>query len=172
MLASNVLREIKQPVCAKRVEFDDVILDLTDLIFEQSEDDNDEHYIIFLNIKKAFYKHFYLKCNMSLETLTLYIFNNLTFISKQIKFVPPKNFVDYISFNADDNNNSMFIELCSDARVIVAKRLHSKETYHQRVCGFLDFQKRNFTPLPIIIEDQHVRDKMDRELENQLYQLN
>ncbi|ANF29731.1 ORF-83 [Catopsilia pomona nucleopolyhedrovirus] len=163
-----------QSVYAKYLEFDGVVLDLRNVIIEQDcndSDDKNENYIIFMNIKKAIYKNFCLRCNMSLETLTVYIFEQLRLIKRHEEFIKPANFVDCISFNETDNDNSMIVDLCPDARIIVAKQIYSGETYHQRVHGFLDFQNRNCVPRPTIIVDQTVRDKMDRELEMKLYQL-
>nr|WRK23028.1 hypothetical protein [Bombyx mori nucleopolyhedrovirus]WRK23718.1 hypothetical protein [Bombyx mori nucleopolyhedrovirus] len=160
---------MKLPVYAKYLEFDDVVLDLTSLTFLEFDNDQNEEYIIFMNVKRAFYKNFHITCDLSLETLTVLVYEKARLIVKQMKFEQPSNFVDFISFNATDNDNSMIIELCSDARIIVAKKLTPDETYHQRVSGFLDFQKRNWIPRPPIESDPKVRNVLDRELEIKLY---
>ncbi|QCF61075.2 ac57 [Troides aeacus nucleopolyhedrovirus] len=160
---------MKHPVYARYLEFDHVVLDLTSLIFLEFDNAQNEEYIIFMNVKKAFYKNFHITCDLSLETLTVLVYEKARLIVKQVKFKQPPNFVDFISFNATDNDNSMIIDFCSDARIIVAKKLTPDETYHQRVSGFLDFQKRNCIPRLPIESDPKVRDALDRELEIKLY---
>nr|AFS51973.1 DekiORF96 [Dendrolimus kikuchii nucleopolyhedrovirus] len=163
---------MKRPAFAKYLEFDDVVLDLTDVVVVQAPLwQIAEEYIIFMNVKKAFYKNFNLKCDLSLETLTLFVYEKLRLTVKGVEFVKPARFVDHISFNATDHDNSMIIDLCPDARVIVAKCLYASETYHQRVSGFMDFQMRNRVPRPAIVADQQMRNDIDREMEVKLYQL-
>ncbi|AOT85552.1 cyun94 [Cyclophragma undans nucleopolyhedrovirus] len=165
---------MKQPVFAKYLEFDNVVLDLTGVVTVQSpsllQAAAAEEYIIFLNVKKAFYKNFHLRCDLSLETLTLLVYEKLRLTVNGVEFVKPAKFVDYISFNATDRDNSMIIDLCPDARVIVAKRLHADEEYHQRVSGFVDFQMRHCVPRAAIVTDQKARNDLDRELEIKLYE--
>lgn len=172
-LVERLTCAMKQPVYAKYLEFDNIILDLTDVVIKQNynESENTE-YIIFMNVKKAFYKNFYLKCDLSLETLTVFIYEKLRLTVQQVEFVKPSKFVDCINFNSNDNDNSMIIDLCPDAQIIVAKKIYSNESYHQRVTGFLDFQRRNYIPVPKIVTDQQLRNSMDRELEIKLYELN
>ncbi|AGA16209.1 hypothetical protein [Thysanoplusia orichalcea nucleopolyhedrovirus] len=160
---------MKHPVYARYLEFDNVVLDLTDLSYLKFDNTQCEEYIIFMNVKKAFYKNFHMVCDLSLETLTMLVYEKARLIVRQEKFVPPVNFVNFISFNATDNDNSMIIDLCPEARIIVAKKLWPDETYHQRASGFLDFQQRNRVPRPLIELNSKVRDIMDRELEIKLY---
>ncbi|AKN81054.1 hypothetical protein [Lonomia obliqua multiple nucleopolyhedrovirus] len=159
-----------QPIYAKYLEFDNVILDLTNVVIEDCDDDtNNEEYIIFMNVKGAFYKNFHFICDLSLESLTLFIYNKLRLTIQEVEYEKSAQFVDFIFFNDADNGNSMIIELCSQARVIVAKKLYPGEKYHQRVSGFIEFQQRHYTPRPEPIVNLQMRNEIDRELEIKLY---
>nr|QNN89412.1 ORF93 [Spilarctia obliqua nucleopolyhedrovirus] len=59
---------------ARRLEFDNVILDLSQLELNDGQPEN--HYIVFLNVKRAFYKNFIVSCDMSLETFALHVYQN------------------------------------------------------------------------------------------------
>jgi hypothetical protein len=67
---------MKHPVYARYLEFDDVVLDLTSLIFLEFDNAQNEEYIIFMNVKKAFYKNFHITCDLSLETLTVLVYGS------------------------------------------------------------------------------------------------
>ncbi|USC25906.1 hypothetical protein [Palpita vitrealis nucleopolyhedrovirus] len=159
---------MKRSITAMYLEFDDVVLDLTDLN-NLHDSSKKEEYIIFMNVKKSFYKNFYLTCDLSLETLTVLVYEKVRLTVQHVKYQQPADFVNYISFNATDDDNSMIINLCPDARIIVAKKLTPTETYHQRASGFLDFQKRNRFPKHEIELDPKLRNVMDRDLEIKLF---
>lgn len=151
-------------VHAKRLEFDNVILDLNQV---QWYGPFTESYIIFLNVKCAFYKNFHVSCNMSMETLALHVYENAVLTVDGAVVPRDPNFAKYISFNATDFDQSMVLDFVPHARIVVAKQLHINERYHQRVSGFLDFQKRH--ERQIVSNDLITRNKLDRDLEIKLY---
>ncbi|AHN05426.1 ORF50 [Helicoverpa armigera SNPV] len=154
---------------ARYIERDQCSIDMRHIRVscDQNNQSNNADYIIFLMVKRAFYQNFQLTTDMSMESLTLYLFDNLIYCRnghvRQYKHV---DFVEYIFFNEQDKNQSMIIELDHDARVIVAKRLHDQETYHQRVSGYMDFEKRHNTTTPMqIIMNSAERAEFDRTME-------
>ncbi|AAK85616.1 hypothetical protein [Epiphyas postvittana nucleopolyhedrovirus] len=155
---------------ARRVEFDNVTLDLSKVVFTTDEATNEE-YIVFLNVKRAFYKNFHVTCDMSLETLALYVYENASVIVNGVTTTRAPDFVNHIYFNASDRDQSLIVEFNMHASVVVAKKLNAGERYYQRASGFNDFQRRHQVPAAIIERDMNVRNVTDRELEIKLYNL-
>lgn len=157
-----------QSVHAKRLEFDNVILDLSHL---QLHGPPEERYIVFLNVKRAFYKNFCVECDMSLETFALHLYEiaRLTVDGAVVPRAP--EFAHHISFNSADRDQSLVLDLGPDAKIVVAKQLRADERYHQRASGFLDFQRRHERPPAPIEHDLVARNALDRELEIKLYTL-
>lgn len=172
-MSRQAISMLRQTVSLKRLEFDDIILDLTNIMVVEKDCDPTkcEEYIIFMNIKEAFYVNFHLVCDLSLESLTLFIYEHSRLFVHGEECVKSPKFVDHIFFNASDNDNSMIVELCKGARVIVAKKLYPQESYHQRASGFMDFQRRNDPSRTYddIIQDKQLRNMIDRDLETKLY---
>ncbi|QDL57048.1 hypothetical protein QKQ66_gp102 [Dione juno nucleopolyhedrovirus] len=159
-------------VHAKRLEFDGVALDLSRVELTDPDEPASaptENYIVFLNVKRAFYKNFHISCDMSLETLALHLYENaeLTMNGSAVPRAP--NFAHHISFNTTDRNQSLVLDLAPDARIVVAKQLRANERYHQRASGFLDFQRRHEVPPARVEHDAVARDALDRELEIKLF---
>nr|UIX56220.1 HycuOrf-93 hypothetical protein [Hyphantria cunea nucleopolyhedrovirus]UIX56365.1 HycuOrf-93 hypothetical protein [Hyphantria cunea nucleopolyhedrovirus] len=152
-------------VHAKRLEFDKVILDLSQL---ELGGPPENHYIVFLNVKRAFYKNFNVSCDMSLETFALHVYENAQLTVNGAAVPRAPDFANHISFNASDRDQSLVLDLGPNARIIVAKQLRSNERYHQRASGFLDFQRRH-QPFAVAENDPTVRNALDRELEIKLY---
>ncbi|BBD51462.1 hypothetical protein [Samia ricini nucleopolyhedrovirus] len=155
-------------VHARRLEFDDVVLDLSRVVFTVDPGGNEE-YIVFLNLKRAFFKNFIVACDMSLETLALHLYQTASLTVAGV--APPRapGFAEHISFNASDRDQSIIVDLAADARLVVARRLRSNEWYHQRASGFADFQRRHEQPAAPVESDLNKRNVMDRELEITLY---
>ncbi|AUR45118.1 hypothetical protein Spob087 [Spilosoma obliqua nucleopolyhedrosis virus] len=151
---------------ARRLEFDNVILDLSQLELNDGQPEN--HYIVFLNVKRAFYKNFIVSCDMSLETFALHVYQNAQLTVDGVAVPRAPDFANYISFNASDRDQSLVLDLGPNARIVVAKQLRSNERYHQRVSGFLDFQRRH-QPFAVAENNPIVRNALDRELEIKLY---
>jgi hypothetical protein len=126
---------------------------------------------VFLNVKRAFYKNFNLTCDMSLETLALYVYENASVIVDGAQLPRSPNFVQHIAFNASDRDQSIVVDFEPDARVVVARKLRTDERYYQRVGGFADFQRRHEQPPAPVERDLNVRNAADRELEIKLYNM-
>nr|UPO71102.1 orf45 [Trichoplusia ni single nucleopolyhedrovirus] len=133
---------------ARFLEFEQVCIDLRYVTFM---DDTTcditttgpvHDYIIFLNVKKAMFCNFNITTDMSLETLAEYIYDNVRVVIEERLLRKPLNMIECVQFNIADNNNSIFINLHAEARIIVAKKLFDNERYHQRITGYLDFEKR------------------------------
>lgn len=164
--------KMKSSINAKCLEFDNIVIDLTDVKFEENCNDSElEEYIIFMIIKNTVYKNFHIKCDLSLETFAVFVYEQSSITVQQKKIIKPLNFVDIIYFNNNDNDNSIILDFGINTQIIVAKKIYPSEKYHQRVNGFLDFQKRNNVPTPDIVTNQELRNILDRELESKLYQL-
>lgn len=124
------------------LEFENVAVDLRHIKFSQNDNSQNSEYIIFLNVKKAIYSNFNLKTDFSLETLTMYIYENVVLNIDE----KPQTFdisFEKLIFNDWDDNNSIIIDLATDARIIVARALRPGEKYHQHVSGYLDFERRH-----------------------------
>lgn len=127
------------------LEFENVSVDLRHVSFTrntQCPGDN-KRYIIFLNVKKAFYSNFEIESDLSLETLTMYIYHNVRIqINNCVLTLNAPN--KHIAFNEVDYNQSLFIEPTpnDEARIIVAQTIYSHESYHQRITGYMDFERR------------------------------
>ncbi|AAP29839.1 unknown [Choristoneura fumiferana multiple nucleopolyhedrovirus] len=156
-----------QSTHARRLEFDNVILDLSQVELNGAAEHS---YVVFLNVKRAFYKNFCVACDMSLETLALHLYNNaqLTINGAAVPRAP--DFYNYITYNAWDRDQSLVLDLAPDARIVVAKQLRADERYHQRASGVLDFQRRHELA-PAVESDPAARNALDRELEMKLYTL-
>ncbi|AUF81572.1 ac57 [Malacosoma neustria nucleopolyhedrovirus] len=163
------------------IEFENVCIDLRYLTFSKDDDciDNNKEYIIFLNVKKAFYSNFNITTDMSLETLTMYIYENLQHRVDGERVMLRGNPFERIFINERDRNQSTVIEISDQARIIVANKLHPDEKYHQRITGYMDFEKRHEPPPSIIDADnkilaKHERDELNREYEMKIlfYNLN
>ncbi|QHB21694.1 ac57 [Artaxa digramma nucleopolyhedrovirus] len=131
-------------VNVKFIEFGGVGLDLRHLNYSVSSvgADNRE-YIIFLNVNKAFYINFNIVCDMSLETLTHYIYENVKYtIDGELQQICKINYEHFI-INEHDKNKSIVIEYGPGARIIVAETIRPNEKYNQRVSGYIDFENRH-----------------------------
>ncbi|AJD09253.1 hypothetical protein [Condylorrhiza vestigialis mutiple nucleopolyhedrovirus] len=159
------------PIVARRLDFDNVTLDLNHVTFNTDHNDNNENYIVFLNVKRAFYKNFHLTCDMSLETLSMYVYENASVIVNGVQLPRSPDFVQHIAFNASDRDQSMLIDFTPEARIVVARKLRADERYYQRASGFADFQRRHEQPPAFVERDLHVRNATDRELEIILFNL-
>ncbi|AGR57129.1 hypothetical protein [Choristoneura rosaceana nucleopolyhedrovirus] len=157
-----------QSVHAKRLEFDNVILDLSQVELNGPPEHN---YIVFLNVKRAFYKNFCVACDMSLETFALHLYENAQLTINGVTVPRAPDFINYITFNASDRDQSLVLDLAPNIRILVAKQLRADERYHQRASGFLDFQRRHELPPAPVESDPAVRNALDRELEMKLYAL-
>nr|ALR71324.1 hypothetical protein AGNV_104 [Anticarsia gemmatalis multiple nucleopolyhedrovirus]ALR71482.1 hypothetical protein AGNV_104 [Anticarsia gemmatalis multiple nucleopolyhedrovirus]AXE72280.1 hypothetical protein [Anticarsia gemmatalis multiple nucleopolyhedrovirus] len=159
------------PIVARRLEFDNVILDLNHVAFNTDHNKNNEDYIVFLNVKRAFYKNFNLTCDMSLETLALYVYENASVIVNGTQMPRSPDFVKHIAFNASDRDQSMVVDFTPEARIVIARKLRADERYYQRASGFADFQRRHEQPPAPVERDLHVRNAADRELEIKLFNM-
>nr|ALR70537.1 hypothetical protein AGNV_104 [Anticarsia gemmatalis multiple nucleopolyhedrovirus]ALR70694.1 hypothetical protein AGNV_104 [Anticarsia gemmatalis multiple nucleopolyhedrovirus]ALR71166.1 hypothetical protein AGNV_104 [Anticarsia gemmatalis multiple nucleopolyhedrovirus]ALR71794.1 hypothetical protein AGNV_104 [Anticarsia gemmatalis multiple nucleopolyhedrovirus]ALR72108.1 hypothetical protein AGNV_104 [Anticarsia gemmatalis multiple nucleopolyhedrovirus] len=159
------------PIVARRLEFDNVILDLNHVAFNTDHNKNNEDYIVFLNVKRAFYKNFNLTCDMSLETLALYVYENTSVIVNGTQVPRSRDFVKHIAFNASDRDQSMVVDFTPEARIVIARKLRADERYYQRASGFADFQRRHEQPPAPVERDLHVRNAADRELEIKLFNM-
>ena len=108
---------------------------------------------------------------MSLETLTMYVYENLQYRVDGKREMLRGDPFERIFINERDRNQSTVIELSERARIIIANKLHPDEKYHQRITGYMDFEKRH-NPPPSILDDEdrkiltkHERDELNREYE-------
>nr|WUR10803.1 hp [Calliteara abietis nucleopolyhedrovirus] len=154
----------------KYLEFGDVSLDLRHVAFPCSAPDDGSEFIVFLNVHKAFFSNFKLVCDLSLETLTQYIYENVKYTLKGVLQACILNYSRFV-YNYHDRNKSIVIELDSNARIIVAAVIRFDEQYHQRVSGYLDFEKRH-TPQEkrVFLSDQE-RAELDKTCEIKLLSL-
>nr|ANS70943.1 hypothetical protein [Lymantria dispar multiple nucleopolyhedrovirus] len=134
-------------VATRYLEFDGVTLDLRHVAFSRSQDElNNTDYIIFFNVKRALFRNFNLVSDLSLETLAMFVYENVrcTIGGRvcQRDTAAARRFEQFI-FNENDRNKSIIIELHDDARLIVAAAIKPHEKYHQRVGGYMDFEKRH-----------------------------
>ncbi|AJD80739.1 hypothetical protein [Pseudoplusia includens SNPV IE] len=155
---------------ARFLEFEQVCIDLRYVTFVDDisceiNDSRAQDYIIFLNVKKAMFCNFNIKTDMSLETLAEYIYDNVRVSIDGRLHRKPLNMAECVHFNGADNNNSIFIDLHDQARIIVAKKLFDDERYHQRITGYLDFENRlNLNSKKNLLTDRE-RALLDREYE-------
>ncbi|QYC92747.1 AC57 [Trabala vishnou gigantina nucleopolyhedrovirus] len=127
----------------KFLEFKDIGLDLRHAKFPCSDNDSQNNeYIIFLNVCKAFFCNFKIVCDLSLETLAIFVYENIKYT---IKGVVQKCELHYDRFviNEHDENKSIIIEFGENARAIVAAVIRFDEQYYQRVSGYIDFEHRH-----------------------------
>ncbi|AKN80632.1 hypothetical protein [Perigonia lusca single nucleopolyhedrovirus] len=141
---------------------------------DENDFDNLCEYIVFLNVKEAFFVNFNVVSDMSLETLTMHIYDNIKFkVDNVLQTRPPADFSKFI-FNEYDNNKSITIVLHKDAKIIVAKCIRFYEKYHQRISGFMDFKNRH-QPVNDDGNDKRLtadeRAKVDREYEIKLLEM-
>jgi hypothetical protein len=163
------------------IEFENVCIDLRYLTFSKDDDciDNNKDYIIFLNVKRAFYSNFHITTDMSLETLTMYVYENLQHRVDGERVMLRGDPFERIFINERDRNQSTVIEISDQARIIIANKLHPDEKYHQRITGYMDFERRHEPPPSIVDADnqilaKHERDELNREYEMKIlfYNLN
>ncbi|AAY83980.1 ORF-48 peptide [Chrysodeixis chalcites nucleopolyhedrovirus] len=133
---------------ARFLEFEQVCIDLRYVTFiDDISCDNINNcahdYIIFLNVKKAMFCNFNITTDMSLETLAEYIYDNVRVTIDGRLHRKHSIMAECVRFNGADNNNSIFINIHAEARVIVAKKLFDNERYHQRISGYIDFENRS-----------------------------
>ncbi|AKC91714.1 ac57 [Lambdina fiscellaria nucleopolyhedrovirus] len=152
------------------VEFAGVCLDLRHVKFSTSGANCDREYIIFLNVKRAIYRNFKITSDMSLETLALYIYQNVLYtVDGRLQ---SRSAVAYDCFvqNERDFNRSIVIKCGAEARIVVAAAIHFYENYHQRVSGYMDFERRWTKDVDCLYNamDEKERAKLDREYEMQL----
>ncbi|AWW14404.1 hypothetical protein KM620_gp044 [Hyposidra talaca nucleopolyhedrovirus] len=131
---------------AKYLEFDGVCLDLRHVTFscnpEINHPDNRE-FIVFLNVCKAFFCNFKIVSDLSLETLSLFIYKNVKFVvNGALQKFEQINYNHFI-MNEPDRGRSIIIELNEKARIVVAAVIRFDEQYHQRVSGYIDFEHRH-----------------------------
>ncbi|ACO53483.1 unknown [Euproctis pseudoconspersa nucleopolyhedrovirus] len=130
-------------VNVKYVEFGGISLDLRHVNYPISPNKfQNNNYIVFLNVNKAFYTNFDVVTDMSLETLTHYIYENVEYrIDEKLQ----KFQINYEHFriNEHDDNKSIIIEFEPQARIIVAKAIRAGEKYSRRVSGYIDFENRH-----------------------------
>lgn len=163
----------------KYLEFDNISVDLRNVHFTRAIDEAENlEYIVFLNVKRAMYCNFKIITDMSLETLAMHIYENVILCKNNVQIRTFSNFndIDYNKFvyNKTDLDQSIIIELDDEACVIVAKCIRPHEKYHQRVTGYMDFEKRHKQPLCDIdggsnTISQEDRNKLDRQYETILY---
>ncbi|AGR56798.1 ac57 [Hemileuca sp. nucleopolyhedrovirus] len=164
-------------VNVKYLEFGGTSLDLRHVSFPHcnKNEANNNEYIVFLNVKKAFFRNFKIISDLSLESLTYYIYENVkcTIDGKESSKNDGINkVIDYnkFVFNEHDKNRSIIIEFDSNARIIVASAIRPDEFYHQRVSGYVDFENRHTTTTTEISPNE--RDALDREYEIKLLNYN
>ncbi|AAC70245.1 LdOrf-60 peptide [Lymantria dispar multiple nucleopolyhedrovirus] len=133
-------------VAARYLEFDGVALDLRHVVFSRAADEaHNADYIIFLNVKKAMFANFNLVSDLSLESLALFVYENLHhLVDGQLQ--RHGCYFEKLIFNEHDRNKSIVVELDEDARLIVAAAVKPHEKYHQRIGGYLDFEQRHDQP--------------------------
>ncbi|ABF47386.1 ac57-like protein [Clanis bilineata nucleopolyhedrovirus] len=165
----------------KYLEFDNISVDLRHVHFPRAIDEAENlEYIVFLNVKRAMYCNFKITTDMSLETLAMHIYEDVILCKDNVCIRTISNFneIDFNKFvyNKTDLNKSIIIELDDEARVIVAECIQPHEKYHQRITGYMDFEKRH-KPLHDVhggaycsnTISQEDRNKLDRQYETILY---
>ena len=174
-------------VAIRYLEFDKVCLDLRHIVFSYNKTEpylNDK-YIIFLNVKRAIFCNFEIHTDMSLETLALYIYENVHYkiankndknsngdnVDYTIKQHHKTNFAHHIQFNENDKNLSIIINLDANARIVVAKSVRPDEKYHQRITGYLDFERRHQLRGVTSFATQQDRLLLDRQYETELLKI-
>lgn len=125
-------------VGSRLLEHDGYCLDLRDVPLEGSTSE----YIIFLNVKRAFFSNFHVLSDLSLESLALHIFQHLRHRVAHVDInLAGAHFVDYIEHDERDRD-AMHINLHPWLRVVVARKIRKHESYHQRITGYMDFENR------------------------------
>nr|AJR20335.1 orf-59 protein [Lymantria dispar multiple nucleopolyhedrovirus]AMO27559.1 hypothetical protein [Lymantria dispar multiple nucleopolyhedrovirus]AQQ80082.1 hypothetical protein [Lymantria dispar multiple nucleopolyhedrovirus] len=133
-------------VAARYLEFGGVALDLRHVVFSRAADEaQNADYIIFLNVKKAMFANFNLVSDLSLESLALFVYENLHHLVDG-RLQRHGCYFEKLIFNEHDRNKSIVVELDEDARLIVAAAVKPHEKYHQRIGGYLDFEQRHDPP--------------------------
>ncbi|AYN45050.1 se90 [Alphabaculovirus alterspexiguae] len=148
------------------LEFDKVCVDLRHVTFS-ADGQNDTEYIIFININRAMFTNFKIYCDLSIESLAEFIYDNVVCTVEGNYVRPSVPLSECVQYNEYDLNKSLIIELHEKAKIIVAKTIYHDETYHERVTGYVDFENRhnkNYVPPPT----SEVRNKLDREYEIKL----
>ncbi|ABI35726.1 hypothetical protein [Ectropis obliqua nucleopolyhedrovirus] len=141
----------------KFLEFGGVCLDLRHVTFPRNEcEEGNSEYIVFINVYKAFYSNFKFVCNYSLETLAVFIYENVKYTIDGVQQMFES--VNYSQFvmNEHDFNKSLFIEFTENARLVVAQVIKFDEQYHQRVSGYIDFENRHLQPKKIMTKEERL----------------
>ncbi|AIU41283.1 ac57 [Sucra jujuba nucleopolyhedrovirus] len=127
------------------LEFGGVSLDLRHVNFpvDKRDDSQNNEYIIFLNVCKAFYANFKIVSDLSLETLCHFIYQQVEFIKNNVATDLSEINYEHFVINDNDRGKSIIIEFDDDARIIVASVIRFDEQYYQRVGGYLDFENRH-----------------------------
>ncbi|AXS67709.1 ac57-like protein [Cryptophlebia peltastica nucleopolyhedrovirus] len=152
---------------ARFLEFEEVCIDLRNVhfSFDQDHQSNNKTFIIFMNVKQAFYSNFKIKTDLSLETLTYYIYQHCL-CTVEDTVLPIFRRFDQFIFNENDKCKSIIIQLHRRARVIVAECIRENEYYHSDVSGYIDFENRH-TRLPLSLSEEE-RSKINREAQLKL----
>ncbi|QEI03599.1 hypothetical protein [Rachiplusia nu nucleopolyhedrovirus] len=164
---------------ARFLEFEQVCLDLRYVTFMQdfyldsryiccynnspAVNNVTSEYIIFLNVHKAIFCNFKISSDMSLETLTEYVYDNVRFTIED-KLIQKPPFSKCTTFIENDDKNSIIIDLHPLARVVIARVIFPNERYHQRISGYIDFENR-LRPGYCVMDDDKERARKDREYE-------
>ncbi|QWO71581.1 AC57-like protein [Orgyia pseudotsugata single capsid nuclopolyhedrovirus] len=160
-----MLHTVMTSINVKYLEFGEVSLDLRHVKFPAIEDKANSEYIIFLNVNKAFFSNFKIVCDLSLETLCQFIYENVRYT---IDGVEQKLTLDYDRFvyNQHDKNKSIIIQFSDTARIIVAAAIKFDERYNQRVSGYIDFENRHCSTQDEL--SAHERNELDKKYEIRL----
>ena len=127
----------------KYLEFNGVSVDLRHISFSV-DGLNDDEYIIFINVCRAHYTNFKIYCDLSLESLVEFLYdNNVCFVDGVRIDTKSKSLGECVVYNEKDHNKSLIINLHENARIVVAKTIYHNETYHRRVSGYVDFENRH-----------------------------
>ncbi|AAR28833.1 ORF69 [Leucania separata nucleopolyhedrovirus] len=160
-------------VSVRLLELDGYCLDLRHVSFENETGLDLIEYIVFLNVKCSIFRNFHVRSDLSLESLALHIFRNVRYrIDGREMTTANKSFVDYI-FHDEHDRDAMHIKLHPWLRVVVAKKLRSSERYHQRITGFMDFEKRLQNPpdtVALLTDYNSTRDILDSFYEKNLFE--
>ncbi|AHH82629.1 ORF-40 [Buzura suppressaria nucleopolyhedrovirus] len=130
----------------KYLEFGEVCLDLRHVRFSRNPQDDhpdNKEFIVFLNVYKAFFCNFKIVSDLSLETLTHFIYENVKFVMNGVVQDTRKVNYEHFIISEPDRERSIIIEFNKKARIVVAETIRFDEQYHQRVSGYIDFEHRH-----------------------------
>ncbi|AGE89902.1 hypothetical protein SlsnVgp047 [Spodoptera littoralis nucleopolyhedrovirus] len=156
---------------ARYLERDGYAIDLRQVPYEQIENCSKcEEYIIFLNVKLAFFCNFHVRSSMSLESISLYTFMHARHCAGDDNYVRTDDVLDFVE-RMHREGDIVHINIHPWLRIVIAKKIRKGERYHQRITGYMDFEKRLDHPdtLSAITDYNGTRDILDSYYEKAIY---